>query len=1215
MEVLTTRRCRVLVLSLALLCCTELLPAQTNCDSTSVATLPVPAGLRYTDTLLRESGCTPGPMGTRTPLILIHGLDGTSIMPPSSTDLLYFEALSLNLAQDTVLSNNYKIFTFNYLSNVYTVAEIGADLETWLDYFRTSWDPYGEGDTPFDRDIVIITHSMGGLVARALMNENTISAGARNGQAAGERVIRAITLAAPHHGTGLVNSSALRMRGQSPSSWPLVLSTMDLGWVGTNANTNIAAPNRGDLLCDQYCATHISALSYYTGADVNGFLDNLPTTYNYKVNAYYGTLGSHGAVATYGADTTGLTVDVDMGNLALALGEESLQPSNTAGLTAAELANAHALMQLVSVILERIDSNNWSGTVTSVSNDGAVPDFSGSFAGATVAKRVSCVTSDHADMLEGTGGSCTDQTTSTVGPLYQLLDADLESIVPANPVPAATSLSPSSATAGGAAFTLTVNGTNFVSGATIQWNGSALATSFVNSTQLTAAISASDVATAGTVSVTVANPSPGGATSGALTFTINAPPSIAIGSVSVASLTLIQGGGSQSVTVSLTRTDYTDNITLAASTLPSGVTATYTQPGTGSSGSISLQAAGNAALVTGQTITITASGSGVSSVTSTFSLTVSPPASIVISSVSVASLTLIQGGSSQSVTVNLTRTDYTDNITLAASTLPSGVTATYTQPGTGSSGSIGLQAAGNAALVTGQTITITASGSGVSAATSSFTLTVNAPPSIAISSVSPSSVTLVQGGSAQTVTVNLTATNYTGSVTLVTSALPNGVTATYTQPGTGNLGSITLQAANNATPLSGQTVAVTASGSGVSSVSATFSLTVSATPSIAISSVSPSSVTLVQGGSAQTVTVNLTATNYTGSVTLTNTTLPSGVTATYTQPGTGTSGSISLQAASSAALVTGQTITITASGSGVSSVTATFNLTVSAPASIAISSVSPSSVTLIQGGSSQSATVNLTRSNYTDSITLSIVTLPSGVTATYTQPGTGNSGSMSLQAASNAALVSGQTVTVMAGGSGASSVSATFSLTVNPTADFSLSVSPTSYTVTAGGSATYTLSVTPAGGFNQQVALSCTGAPSAATCSISPSLVTLGGTNAAKPTVTVTTTARSLAGPTRRLLPPGAMGPLAIPWVAWLLVLATLSSLAAMRRRRVRFSLAVLAATVLLMISWVACGGGLTPAITTTGTPAGTYTLTISGTYVGASGNLTNSAKTTLTVN
>src|SRR5208283_4992753 len=106
---------------------------------------------------------------------------------------------------------------------------------------------------------------------------------------------------------------------------------------------------------------------------------------------------------------------------------------------------------------------------------------------------------------------------------------------------------------------------------------------------------------------------------------------------------------------------------------------------------------------------------------------------------------------------------------------------------------------------------------------------------------------------------------------------------------------------------------------GVSSVTSTFSLTVTSGPSITISSVSPTSVTLIQGGSSQAVTVNLTDTNYTGSVTLSTSTLPSGVTATITQPGTGSSGSISLQATSNATLVSNQSITITASGTGVSS--------------------------------------------------------------------------------------------------------------------------------------------------------------------------------------------------------------------------------------------------------------------------------------------------------
>src|SRR5262249_59521668 len=66
-----------------------------------------------------------------------------------------------------------------------------------------------------------------------------------------------------------------------------------------------------------------------------------------------------------------------------------------------------------------------------------------------------------------------------------------------NPVPSLTSISPSSATAGGPGFTLTVNGSNFVSASVVQVNGANRTTTFVSSTQLTAAIPATDTASAG----------------------------------------------------------------------------------------------------------------------------------------------------------------------------------------------------------------------------------------------------------------------------------------------------------------------------------------------------------------------------------------------------------------------------------------------------------------------------------------------------------------------------------------------------------------------------------------------------------------------------------------------------------------------------------------------------------------------------------------------
>jgi hypothetical protein len=87
----------------------------------------------------------------------------------------------------------------------------------------------------------------------------------------------------------------------------------------------------------------------------------------------------------------------------------------------------------------------------------------------------------------------------------------------ANSVPTIASLSPNSAIAGGAAFTLTVNGMSFVNGAVVRWNGSDRSTAFVSNTRLTASINAADIATAGAAF----NPAPGGGVSNALNFTIN----------------------------------------------------------------------------------------------------------------------------------------------------------------------------------------------------------------------------------------------------------------------------------------------------------------------------------------------------------------------------------------------------------------------------------------------------------------------------------------------------------------------------------------------------------------------------------------------------------------------------------------------------------------------------------------------------------------------
>lgn len=92
-----------------------------------------------------------------------------------------------------------------------------------------------------------------------------------------------------------------------------------------------------------------------------------------------------------------------------------------------------------------------------------------------------------------------------------------------NPSPVAATLSPASVAAASADFTLTVTGSGFVSGSTVEWNGAPRVTTFVSSSQLTATIYAADIAAQSTAQVTVASPGPGGGVSQALPFTVTAP--------------------------------------------------------------------------------------------------------------------------------------------------------------------------------------------------------------------------------------------------------------------------------------------------------------------------------------------------------------------------------------------------------------------------------------------------------------------------------------------------------------------------------------------------------------------------------------------------------------------------------------------------------------------------------------------------------------------
>ncbi len=164
-------------------------------------------------------------------------------------------------------------------------------------------------------------------------------------------------------------------------------------------------------------------------------------------------------------------------------------------------------------------------------------------------------------------------------------------------VPTTTSLSPSSAIAGTSNFNLTVNGTDFVSGTSVvKWNGSNRTTTFVSTTQLTAAVTAADILSSGTASVAVAN---GLAVSNAQIFTIDpaGQPTLTLSTSALAGQSTTTGTASSALTYTITGANLTTDPIVTAPT-----NFEVSKDGTTYAGSLTLARTGN--IITGQPLTL-----------------------------------------------------------------------------------------------------------------------------------------------------------------------------------------------------------------------------------------------------------------------------------------------------------------------------------------------------------------------------------------------------------------------------------------------------------------------------------------------------------------------------------------------------------------------------------------------------------------------------------
>jgi hypothetical protein len=158
--------------------------------------------------------------------------------------------------------------------------------------------------------------------------------------------------------------------------------------------------------------------------------------------------------------------------------------------------------------------------------------------------------------------------------------------------------------------------------------------------------------------------------------------------------------------------------------------------------------------------------------------------------------------------------------------------------------------------------------------------------------------------------------------------------------------------------------------------------------------------------------------------------------------------------------------------------------------------------------------------------------------------------------------------------------------------DFTIAANPQNLTIQAGQSGTVTLTLTPAGGYTGTVNLSCTGLPSEASCTFSPSALTPSGNSAVTGQLTISTTAASSASL-------GNHQPANIPWIpTGTLALAGLVGLAISpaRNRRWNSRLRVMSMLLILTAGWISlqgCGGGGNSGTKNAGTPPGTYAINV----------------------
>ena len=278
----------------------------------------------------------------------------------------------------------------------------------------------------------------------------------------------------------------------------------------------------------------------------------------------------------------------------------------------------------------------------------------------------------------------------------------------------------------------------------------------------------------------------------------------------------------------------------------------------------------------------------------------------------------------------------------------------------------------------------------------------NAPPpptgSVAIT-VAPASLPITQGQTG-TLTVTLARTApFAGPVDLTIESAQAGITGAFapaTIPAAATTSAVTVSVVGTVAP-GDYPVTVRAKATGLTDATATATITVAAAQVPAFSlAATPRTLRITQGDTATSLLTVMRAGGFTGTVTLDVTGAPAGVTATVGTPAlTGDTTSVRFAVAPTAAPATFSAL-VTGTATGLTARTDTIAVTIAAAASYALS-LTPDSLSVVQGQNGQGM-VRLARdSGFTAAVTLTIDSLPAGITTALGQSTlTGDSTALTL---------------------------------------------------------------------------------------------------------------------------------------------------------------------------------------------------------------------------